>query len=63
MDSELVNRISRTDFNNRIMSNFYHAKMDEFKENADRYESRSVIHTETIMRPTVNTGTKENKIT
>ena len=63
MDSELVNGISRTDFNNRIMSNFYQAKIDEFKENADRYESRSVIYTETIMRPTVNTGTKENKIT
>ena len=29
MDSELVNRISRTDFNNRIMSNFYHANIDE----------------------------------
>ena len=62
MDSELVNGISRTDFNNRIMSNFYHANIDVLKESADRYESQSVIYTETIMKPTVNTGTKENKI-
>ena len=62
MGFELVNEMSSVDFNNRIMSIFYHTNIDELKERADRYEIRKINYRETIMKPTVNTGTKENKI-
>ena len=63
MDFELVNERSRVDFNNRIMSNFYHTNIDELKERADRYEIRRMNYRETIMKLTVNTRTKKNRIT
>ena len=45
------------------MSNFYYTNNDVLEGIADRYKIRKINYRETIMKPTVNTGTKENKIT
>ena len=63
MDFEIANKGSRKNFNHRIMSNFYYTNNNVLEETADRYKIRKINYRETIMKPTVNTGTKENKIT
>ena len=63
MNLGLVNGESSVVFNNRIMSSFYHTNAAEFKEKADWYGTRRMKYRETIIKLTVNTGTKENRIT